>query len=70
MRGGGGFENPVALSIYEVTVESAEQISVSIWCMLDRISSHNCRNTLPLHKILHFPALGVQKINPCCGWRG
>ena len=70
-RGGGyGGENPGTLSIYDVPMETAEHIWVSVLCMLDCILSHNCRNTLLLHKLSNFPALGVQKIKPCCGWRG
>ena len=68
--GGGMCENPVGLSIFDVPVETAEYIWVSIRCMLDWISSQNCRNTLPLLTISHCLALGVQKTRPCCRWWG
>ena len=46
---GGDCENPVGLSMYDAPMETVEYIWVNIMCMLDWISSHNCRNTLPLH---------------------
>ena len=48
---GGAFENPVGHSMYDGPMETVEYIWVNIWCILDWISSQNCRNTLPLHKI-------------------
>ena len=39
------------LSIYDGPMETVEYIWVNIWCILDRISSQNRRNTLPLHTV-------------------
>ena len=44
-------ENPVGLSIYDVPIETVEYIWVNIWCIIDWISSQNCRNTFPLHAV-------------------
>ena len=50
-RRGEDSENPVRLSMYDAPVETVEYIWVNTMCMLDWISSHNCRNTLPLHRV-------------------
>ena len=35
--GGGAFENPVRLSMYDSPVETVKYMCVNIWCMLDWI---------------------------------
>ena len=49
--GFGARGNPVGLSIHDGPMEIVEHIWVNIWCILDRVSSQNCRNTLPLHTV-------------------
>ena len=52
--------NSAGLSMCDCPIETVKYIWVNIWCMLDWISSQNCRNALPLHTVVE--QLRVQKL--------
>ena len=53
ISGGGAYENPVGLSMYDGPIKTVEYMLVNIWCMLDWIVGF-CYKTAETH------FLGVQ----------